>query len=217
MIPARADVRAALRAALTGHGPEAPAVRFGAPLVTAIVADVAAGPLASFAPLLEETIEGLVSAGIPRGRQFVLCVTNDGSAPAIERAAWRAALGVPVLAHDPAGPTFRVRAEPAPPLELDDELREAEAIVTVGRMEARAGHVSGGPLLLCPGAAGAATVAEWRRLRDTAGLAQAIVYSLAVERALPVDLALTWDRAGRVAAAPGATAFAALARVAGGP
>jgi hypothetical protein len=213
VIPERGAFRTALRAALGGDA-RADGVRFAAPLVTAIVADADAGPLPVFAPLLAESIDALAAAGIPRGRQFVLFVRTDGGLAEIERSAWREVLGVPVLVHDPAGTTFRVRAT-APAVDLDDELREAEAIVTIGPAASAADRFEGGPLLLCPGAAGPATVAEWRRRRDTDGLAGAIAFSLEVERHAPVDLAVTWDPSGRVIAAAGATAFAALARAAG--
>ena len=101
------------------------------------------------------------------------------------------------------------------PIDLDDELREAEAIVTMGPADVEPGGVTGGPFLLCPGAAGARTVELWNLIRDLHGLAEALRFSLEVERLAPVDLAITWDATGDVTVAPGTARFAALARAAG--
>lgn len=214
MTPSPSAIRDALRAALT-RGEDHASARFASPLVTAIVVDAAAGPLETLVPLLLGVVATLETAGVPRGRQFVLFVHADGSRPAGDAQAWRAALGMPVLFHDPEGTTFVVERAPIP-VELDDELREAEAILTVGPAEGTPGHLEGGPLLLCPGAVGARTAAAWQRLRESAGLASALELSLMIERLAPVDLAVTWDAQGRVTVAPGAERFAALARAAGG-
>lgn len=213
MTPEPAAVGDAFRDAIARRD-DGGAARFASPLVTAIVADAAAGPRETLAPVLEAIVSTLASAGVPRGRQFVLFVHADGSRAEGDARGWREALGVPALFHDPDGATFSVRPGPIP-IELDDELREAEAIVSVGPAHSSPGVMHGGPLLLCPGAAGSRTVASWRRLREAVGLEEAIRLSIEVECMAPVDLAVTWDADGQVTVAPGRERFASLALAAG--
>ena len=154
---------------------------------------------------------------MPRGRQFVLLGGDPPANAAPERAlALRDSLGVTVFVHAPERAGFIAgKLAAGGPLELDDELREAEAIVTVGRWQTDAdGAPRGGAALLCPGVACAATRAAYAAARAH-GAAAAWAFALAAERAAPVDLSVAWDRAGAVEVASGRVAFAAHARAAG--
>src|SRR5262249_4743117 len=146
-----AHVRAALQA-LGAAGDGGLAARFPAPLVTAIVCDAAEGPW--LVPALAELPAALEIAGVPRGRQFVLlgreAVYGGGEARG-RAAAVRRELQLAAVAHEPADPVFTPgRLDDGTPLELDDELREAEAVICVGRGHAAAGRVHRGPYLLLP-------------------------------------------------------------------
>ncbi len=218
MIAEPGAFRAAVRAALARPEGGSLAGRFPAPLVTALIADAAEARTPHVRVALEELIAALDAVGVPRGRQFVLGVHADGSRPAVDVAAWREALHVPVLAHDPDMASFTAgHDERGAAIELDDELREAEAIVCVGPGYAASGAVHGGPFLLAPGAAARATVAAWREARRRGGERAAVEWSLAVEARVGVDLTLTWDPAGRVSAAGGRARFDTLAREAACP
>jgi hypothetical protein len=149
-----AEFRAAVRAALAAAagGPLGRRIRGGT--ITAIVADAHAGEHERIA--LEELVDALERAGVPRGRQFVLLGDAEaGALPAKEAArTLRSRLGVPVLAHDPA-----VRASfhagdlaDGTPVELDDELREAEEVVIAVRLVGG----RGGAAAVWPGLASAA-------------------------------------------------------------
>jgi len=197
-----AGVARAVRAALgcLAREPEgALAARFTAPLVTAIVAEDTDDEW--LVPALDEVSRALERVGVPRGRQFVL-LGQDGGANAsrvrAHAARLRDALSLAAFAHDPAGVVYTAgRAADGTPIELDDELREAEAMICIGRGFAAAGRVLGGPYLLAPG------VASGRTRR-------------AFEQALaPVDLAVCHDDRGHVVAGRGRERFAALAREAG--
>ncbi len=204
-----------MRAALADPDTAALARRFPAPLMTALVAD-ACEPGRELEIALAETIAALDRVGVPRGRQFVLLGGDPVTADAAARTrSLRAFLGVPVLAHAPGRAGFVAgRLASGAPIELDDELREAEAIVTVGGWSARADGPRGGPALLCPGVAAAATRAAFAAARAR-GKAAAWEFALAAERVVPVDLSLGWDDAGHVVATGGREAFAAHARAAG--
>jgi len=217
-------VREALAAPLDGPL----ATRFGAPLVTALIADVAdatdgadGADRAGEAPLaiaLAELGEALERIGVPRGRQFVLLGHADGvERPGGEIASvLRRTLSVPVLLREPSGACFRAgRLADGTPIELDDELREAEAIVAVGRCSALPGSISGGPYLLVPGLCSAATRRALAAARDGSGERAALAFSLAAHALAPVDLALVWDDAGQSIAGSGGAVFSALARCAG--
>jgi hypothetical protein len=208
-------VREAL-GALTDSTPGALAARFTAPLVTALVAD--ASEDAGLVPALVEVSRALERVGVPRGRQFVLL----GHGGAVRRAELRARvarlrgeLALALVAHDSAGPTFTVgQAADGTPIELDDELREAEAILCIGRSFAAAGRVHGGPYLLVPGVASQRTRDAIAAARTRGGEDAGLALALEAERLAPVDLAVGWDDHGRVLAGRGCERFAALARAA---
>ncbi|MCC6348036.1 MAG: hypothetical protein IT347_00395 [Candidatus Eisenbacteria bacterium] len=210
----RERVRKALASPLGG-----PLARlFAIPAVTAIVADAQGSGLDRVA--LSELSAAMAGVGVPPGRTFVL-LSGEPSADARERArALRAELGLPVMAQDPSHAAFVPGSlADGSPLELDDELREAEAIVVVGRIGAdSAGRLRGGPAALLPGVASRATreaqavrlaaradaasraSAAWREALDAASLA-------------PVDFALLWNDADppEVLAGEGPAVFAACA------
>lgn len=193
------------------------AARFTAPLMTALVAD-ASEDRVRLGLALAELIRALDRIGVPRARQFVL-LGGDPPAPGAHESAraLREALGVPVLTSLPDRAGFVAgRLDDGTPIELDDELREAEAIVTVGGWNPDAAAPRGGAALLCPGVACAPTRAAYAAARARGGGA-AWAFALAAERAAPVDLSLAWDDSGQVLAASGRSAFAAHARAAGRP
>jgi hypothetical protein len=156
---------------------------------------------------------------VPRGRQFVL-LGHDGVAGRTDVRARAAQLGrelaLATFAHEPDGAMFTAgRAGDGTAFELDDELREAEGIVCVGRGLVAAGRVVGGPWLLVPGVASARTRRALADARARGGERAALALALAAEAAAPVDLAVCWDERGRVVAGRGRERFAALARAAG--
>jgi hypothetical protein len=203
----------AVREALASLPGEPLRARFSAPLVTALVADAADVPW--LGPALREVVEALERVGVPRGRQFALLgsATPDCSPGTRARALeLKAELSLAVFAHDPHGTTYTAgRTADAVAIELDDELREAEAVVCIGRGEARAGRVQGGPYLLAPGVASLGL----RSAIERAGERGRIALALAAEAAVTVDLAVCWDERGHVLAGRGREQFAALAREAG--
>jgi len=214
-------VREAL-GALDDSAQGALAARFAAPLVTALVADAADAAHASddtgLVPALLEVSRALERVGVPRGRQFVLL----GHGGAVSRAELRARaarlrgeLALALFAHDPAGATFTVgQAGDGTPIELDDELREAEAILCIGRSFAAAGRVHGGPYLLVPGVASQRTRDAIAAARTRGGEDAELEIALEAEKLAPVDLSVGWDDRGRVLAGRGCERFAALARAA---
>lgn len=108
-----------------------------APTVTAIVADPR--DEARLPQALACLLAALERAGIPRGRCFVLLAADEGAAPARELAArLRTALAIPVIAHDPARSACFVagRTREGAAIEVNDELREAEAIVGIASVRA---------------------------------------------------------------------------------
>ena len=216
MSQATSAFQAAVRAALAAPEDGALAGRFPAPLVTALVAD-SSEPEPRLAEALGELTATLASLGVPRGRQLVLLGGDPVVADAPARAQRLAArLGLPVLVHAPEYPGFVAgRLADGTPLELDDELREAEGVLCVGRGFAAAGRVVGGPYLLVPGVASARTRLALAGARARGGERAALEFALAAEVALPVDLAVCWDEQGRVVAGRGRERFAALARAAG--
>jgi hypothetical protein len=212
-----ADLVKRVRSALATPADGALATRFTGPLVTALVADASEEPR-RLALVLAELIRALDHIGVPRARQFVLL---GGDPPASDAAAialaLREALGVPVFVNAPERAGFVAgRLADGTPVELDDELREAEAIVTVGAWGIGADGPRGGAALLCPGVASAATRAAYAAARAR-GAGPAWAFARAAEREAPVDLSLAWDDAGRVVAASGRSAFATHAREAGLP
>lgn len=195
-----APLAAAVDAALAAPEGRPLAARFAVPAITALVTS-AAEPAAVLEGVLGRLIHALAAAGVPRGRQFVLLVPErDPAAAAALVAPLRHALGVPVLVHTPGGATFRAGAlAEGTPLHVDDELREAEALVLVGRTE----HA---PWLLWPGVAGPEARAMWQHVRASAGDATALALAASAETQVPADLVLWWDDPARVHAG----GFAAL-------
>jgi hypothetical protein len=196
------------------------ATLFTAPLVTALVVDgeeVSSGDRPERALL--ETRDALERVGVPRGRQFVLVGSRAPRLSPLDPqrvAQLRGRLSLPVLVHDPAGASFTAgRLESGEPIELDDELREAEAIACVGEWSTSAGGARGGPYLLVPGVASLATRRAWAARRALEGERGALALALAAEREAVVDLALCWSADGRVRAGRGRTQFDAVVTEAG--
>lgn len=186
--------------------------QFPAALVTAIVAWAAPGERDRLAPALRATITRLVTLGVPQGRQYVLLAAEPDGRSAIG-GDLRDTLGVPVIAHDPAGACFVAgRTADGSALEFSDELREAEALVVVGPAMDAGAVPAGGPFLLCPGVGATRTRDAWRASLERGGVAAALAFALEAERALPVQLAVLWDTEGRVVAGGGRERFAAAAR-----
>lgn len=182
----RAEIR---RALATPVGAKLSQV-FYAPRVTVLVADAQGGERDVMA--LSELADALVRVGTARGRQMTILAGADRPGDALrERARMlRATLGMPVVVHDPgaASPYSPGSVESVGPLGLDDELREAEAVVVVGRFSrGMAGAMHGGPALLLPGLADADTRERFRK----AGAGDAL--SFAVLDHVEVDFALVWD------------------------
>jgi hypothetical protein len=207
-----------LRRALARPEGRSLATYFTAPLVTALVVDFTE---ASFnqrlGHALPEVRDALERVGVPRGRQFVL-VGGEPQDPGPQGsrllARMREALSLPVFMHDPARSFAAGRTPAGVPIELDDELREAEAIVCVGECRWSWGTlVRGGPFMLVPGVASLATRQAFEARRAESGHRGAVGFALAAESLAPVDLAVTWDAmGGHVRAGRGRTQFAALAR-----
>ncbi|MBI5168891.1 MAG: hypothetical protein HZA61_05360 [Candidatus Eisenbacteria bacterium] len=206
--------RAEVRRALSQSVGLSLAQAFAAPKVTVIVADAAVSERDVVA--LSELAEALVRVGTSRGRCMLL-LSHAGPAapaPAVKSHAkqLRATLGMPVVVHDTTEKSDWIPGEldGVGACALDDELREAEAIVLVGRWSRRKdGAVHGGPALLLPGLADPATRARWSALADGGARDAA---TRAVTALVPVDYALIWDASDppRVRAGSGAELFAAL-------
>lgn len=206
--------RAEVRRALSQSVGLSLAQAFAAPKVTVIVADASVSERDVIA--LSELVESLVRVGTSRGRCMLLLSHAGPESPAAavktQAKQLRATLGMPVVVHDPAEKSDWIpgAVDGIGECALDDELREAEAVVLVGRWSRRKdGEVHGGPALLLPGLADPATRARWgagadRDARDAA--------TRAVTAIVPVDYALLWDASDppRVRAGSGAELFAAL-------
>jgi hypothetical protein len=211
MDPMSATFAARVRSALASPVGGPLATRFVAPLVTALVAE--SSEPERLLPALVETSRALASVGVPPGRQFVLLggperESGGGPAPALARDLARA-LGIPAHVHRPAAACFTAgRLDDGTPIELDDELREAEAIVVVGHCASAAGAMRGGPWLIVPGVASAATRRALAAARTGGGERAALAFSLAAERLAPVDFAVLWDDAGVVVAGAARALFA---------
>lgn len=201
----RAEVRRALAQARGATLAQA----FAAPKVTVIVAD--ADVTERDVVALSELAEALVRVGTPRGRcMLLLAGVRSPDAGARERAKHlRATLGMPVALHDPAHASDWPgrELEGFGSLALDDELREAEAVVLVGRYARERGGLHGGPALLLPGLADAATRARFDAHADRDAA------SFAVLSLVEVDWALLWDAADP----PHVRAGTGVALFAGGP
>src|SRR5258708_4410351 len=204
----RGLVRRALASPLDGTL----ASRFAAPGETVIVAEARGD--AELGIALVELVDALVHVGVARGRMVLLLANADGSAAAFaeRRRELASVLGCAVIVHDPERSThapFPVPGWPAP-LELDDELREAEAIVLVGEMSGdRALVRHGGPFAILPGLASRASAEAFRAASPDDATARA--RATAAAEALGVDFALLWDEADppHVVAGSAAAAFTA--------
>ena len=188
--------------------------RIRAATITAIIAD-ARGDVRD-AAAIAELVEALERAGVPRGRQFVLLGSDPPDLAAARDAArsLRASLGIPVLAHDPAGRARFLAGtlESGVPVELDDELREAEEVVLAGRFAAgESGELRGGPALLWPGLASARARAARSAAPDAASALAEAASAMALA---PVDFALVWSAhtEPRVRAGTPGVVFAACVR-----
>lgn len=184
-----ADARtAAVRAALRAPDGEPLARVMHAPTVTALVADAAdAGALGAVLPPL---LDALAAAGVPRGRAFVLLAGSGDAARDRQAArALREALGIPVIAHDPGRSASFVigRTSAGVAVELDDELREAEAVVVLASVTA-ANAAGRAAALVWPGLAPSAA-ARAHADRPPAARAQAAHEAAAL---LGVDFGLAW-------------------------
>lgn len=192
--------RGAVRRALATPQGASLTQRFPAPHVTVLVGDAR---LASHDEVaLAEVAEALTRVGLPRGRMMTLLSgTQPIDAARRERAReMHDMLGMPVVLHDPIhGAGFTVGTTRHGLLvQLDDELREAEAVVLIGEFandHVRGAH--GGPFALLPGLASADTRArlEARQQEAGPGNAYAVLKEAAGEMLalVQVDLALVWD------------------------
>ena len=208
----RNSVRRALAAPLGGEL----RAMFAAPLITAIIADGQADERAETAVV--ELAEALVQAGLPRGRMFTL-LTGGGPAGVTPRERARElhdTLGMPVLVHDPAR-SAHSRAgvlSAGTPLELDDELREAEAVVVVGRFgtdpkqAVRGGFCAYVPGLASQACAAALAIDPAQPWTERVALASARGREAAA--LIRTDFALLWsdDDPPRVLAGAGDVVFA---------
>ncbi len=208
--------RARVRAALARPEDGALATRFFAPLVIALVVHADEDDDAIVGAVLE-TLDALTHIGMPRGRAYVLLAGEGAPALAVVRVPQlRVALGVPVLVHEPARAGFAAgRLPDGSALVLDDELREAEAIVTLSSTGNGPAGAWRAASLLCPGACSDETRTAFASAcaRDGQGSQWQLVR--AAEREAPIDLAVWWDDEGIVTAASGRWALAALAGTAG--
>jgi hypothetical protein len=208
-----AAFRAAVREALARAEGGPLGRRIRAATVTAIVADARGDERDTEA--LAELVGALERAGVPRGRQFVLLGAEapDAGVAKARASALRASLGVVVMAHDPeARSRFAAGVLPSgAPVELDDELREAEEVLVVGRFgRAADGSLRGGPALVWPGLASARARAARPVPGDALGGLREAEAALAFA---PADFALFWsgDEPPRVrAGTPAAVAAACV-------
>lgn len=166
---------------------------FHSPFVTVLLAERDGGETSAKA--LEFARDALVRRGVAAGRQMVLLAAMDP--PRAEHREWarllRARLGVPVLIHDPAqSPSMPAVVLDGMEFELDDELREAEAVMLVAALRpgARFGE-AGGAELLVPGAASAATAARCAARAQDPAERYAIVRR--AQEVCRIDYALLWS------------------------
>jgi hypothetical protein len=163
------------------------------PAVTALVLD--GGDLGRALDALGALLAVMRAAGLPPRRALGLVALAAAVPPS--------AHGVPLVAHDPVrSPCFRLGVTPGGlALELDDELREAEAVIVLGRADGP----GGGHALVLPGLASASCAAAHRAAGGSPDEARAAA------RLLGVDHAVLWDAPGRVVAGGLDAAAAALA------
>lgn len=146
---------------------------------------------------IEEVIQALGRDGSPPGRVVALLPTTREGRPAVRRAlALRSRLALPVMAHDPeSSPCFVAGRSPeGVGIELDDELREAEAIVQVAGPFRGMDGTSLPPLhALVPGLLSGAT----RRALESSTTGGSRSWAEWQERLgdlLPTDFTLSWRR-----------------------
>jgi hypothetical protein len=183
----------ALARALTGDGP------LPAPALPAPGAEVAivVPPEPAIALALAPLIERLAMGGVHRGR-LELVLAAPGGAPASTEIAerLRARLGVRVHVHDPASArTFPLRLADDTVVGVDDVLRECEALVLAGALDARGG-IDGFAALLTPGLADPAT-----RIACGAARPDGRSWGRWAADALGVELVVGFDMRGRDARA----------------
>ncbi len=211
--------RGSVRRALESPSGGSLARHFAIPAVTAIAAEGSGDEREAVA--LAELTEAMVRAGVPRGRQYVLLAgaAAPGTAERERARELRATLGVPVIAHDPGQAGFEPgRLAGGAPLALDDELREAAAVVVCGRFAADPrGDLRGGPAALLPGLSSAATRAAYEAALPAGDpstrAAAALAAAGAVLDHVLVDFALVWSDGDppEVLSGPGREVFAAAA------
>ena len=165
---------------------------FHAPFVTVLLAERDGGEAGRAA--LELARDELSRRGVACGRQMVLLASTrpPGASHRDEAKALRARLGIPVVLHDPErSPSMLSSGEDPLAIELDDELREAEAVMVVSaiRNSGRFGE-GGGEELLLPGAASAATLRRCEALAVHAEGRTALARAAA--RSCTIDYALLW-------------------------
>lgn len=192
--------RGAVRRALAVPMGATLAQRFPAPHVTVLVGDADLRSHDEVA--LAEVAEALTRVGLPRGRMMTLLAgTEPLDAARRERAReMHDILGMPVVLHDPiGGASFAVGTTASGfTIQLDDELREAEAVVVVGEFaNDHARGVHGGPFALLPGLASDETRERWANQMKASGEGSTDAWLLESAREVlalvKVDLALVWD------------------------
>lgn len=188
--------RGAVKRALAAPLGATLAQRFFAPTVTVLVGDARLESHDEVA--LTEVADALHRVGLPRGRMMALLA---GTAPLDAHRRERArelhdVLGMPVVLHDPeaAGGFMAGTTASGLVVELDDELREAEAVVLVGEFAVdHAFGAHGGPFALLPGLASPATRARLEQRAGAKGHAARRDLAREVLALVKVDLALVWD------------------------
>lgn len=191
---------------------------FHAPFVTVLLAERSGGERMAVA--LEVARDALARCGVSPGRQLVLLASSEAAPPGAreEARALRRRLGLPVVVHDPErSPSMHVHPGDPLALELDDELREAEAVMLVSALRPRARFGErGGMELLVPGSVSRATGERCNALARTPEGRAAIRQAAAT--ACRIDYALLWSESGEPRAWAGepdaalAAAGAALSR-----
>lgn len=173
---------------------------FHSPFVTVLLAERDGGEDSLEA--LEFARDALTRRGVAAGRQMVLLASMQPPQAAHRLAvrAMRERLGIPVVLHDPAhSPSMPATGESDLQLELDDELREAEAVMLVSALRPGAEFgEGGGEELLVPGSVSAATAARCRPL--AASVAGRRRIARIAQSACRIDYALLWWRGGSVRA-----------------
>uniref|UniRef100_A0A832I3J4 Uncharacterized protein n=1 Tax=Eiseniibacteriota bacterium TaxID=2212470 RepID=A0A832I3J4_UNCEI len=170
-------------AAAWAQAARAAAARIVAPAVTALVADPA--DPAGLDDALAALLPALARGGVPTGRVFVLVAHRTGAALGAGAAAALAERhGVPVVVHDPwRSPVCAFgRLPTGAPILLDDELREAEAVLLAGPVTGGASP-SGGLDLIHPGLAPAGAHGDAAAAAAAVGVDGALVWSAGAEGA----------------------------------